>query len=29
LSLLSFNKYKKKLYKKKFSKIWILDINDS
>ena len=28
-SLLSFNKYKKKLYKKKFSKIWVLDINDS
>ena len=29
LSLLSFNNYKKKLYKKKFSKIWVLDINDS
>ncbi len=29
LSLLSFNNYKKKIYKKKFSKVWILDINDN
>lgn len=29
LTLLSLNNYKKKLYKKKFSKIWILDINDN
>ena len=25
----NFDKIKKKIYKKKFSKIWILDINDS
>ena len=29
LTLFNFYKYKKKIYKKKFSKIWILDINDS
>lgn len=29
VSFLSFYQYKKKIYKKKFSKIWILDINDN
>ncbi|MDB0046437.1 hypothetical protein N9F23_01830 [Candidatus Pelagibacter sp.] len=29
LPLVGFNKIKKKIYKKKFSKVWILDINDS
>tara|TARA_Y200000002_G_C22372579_1_gene533761 strand:- start:466 stop:639 length:174 start_codon:yes stop_codon:yes gene_type:complete len=29
LTINNFYKKKKKIYKKKFSKIWILDINDS
>tara|TARA_B100000767_G_C19740937_1_gene526137 strand:- start:1716 stop:1871 length:156 start_codon:yes stop_codon:yes gene_type:complete len=29
LTSVNFDKIKKKIYKKKFSKIWILDINDS
>lgn len=29
LSLLNFNEYKKNIYKKNFSKVWILDINDN
>ncbi len=29
ISLINIDNIKKKIYKKKFSKIWILDINDS
>tara|TARA_B110000259_G_C13920213_1_gene364517 strand:- start:835 stop:990 length:156 start_codon:yes stop_codon:yes gene_type:complete len=29
LPMINFDRIKKKIYKKKFSKVWILDINDN